>query len=220
MPGKVNPSIPEMVNQVCYQVFGCDGAILAAADNGQLELNVMMPVMAWNALHAVRILGNALRVLDERCVAGIQADEARCRELLDRSTALATALSPHIGYAETADIAKTAVKTGRPIRDIVLDRKLLTAEQLETILAVEAMTTPGVPGENTETRVPTPKTRSGQSGAGGGARRGAGGRAAAAARAAVPAAGPRPARGSGSGRVAASRPDHGSSRDRRGKSRR
>ena len=220
MPGKVNPSIPEMVNQVCYQVLGCDAAILAAADNGQLELNVMMPVMAWNALHAVRILGNAMRVLDERCVAGIQADEARCRELLDRSTALATALSPHIGYAETADIAKTAVKTGRPIREIVLERKLLTADQLETILAVEAMTTPGVPGENTDTRASTQKTRSGQPRAGGGARRGAGSRAAAAARPAVPAAGPRSARGSGSGRVAASRPDHGSPRDRRGKPRR
>jgi aspartate ammonia-lyase len=220
MPGKVNPSIPEMVNQVCYQILGCDAAILAAADNGQLELNVMMPVMAWNALHAVRILGNAMRVLDERCVAGIQADEARCRELLDRSTALATALSPHIGYAETADIAKTAVKTGRPIREIVLERKLLTAEQLETILAVEAMTTPGVPGENTETRASTQKTRPGQPRAGGSARRGAGSRAAAAARPAVPAAGPGPARGSGSGRVAASRPDHGSPRDRRGKPRR
>jgi aspartate ammonia-lyase len=220
MPGKVNPSIPEMVNQVCYQVLGCDAAILAAADNGQLELNVMMPVMAWNALHAVRILGNAMRVLDQRCVTGIQADEARCRELLDRSTALATALSPHIGYAETADIAKTSVRTGRPIREIVLERKLLTAGQLETILAVEAMTTPGVPGENTETRASTQKTRSGQPGAAGDARRGAGSRAAAAARPAVPAAGPRSARGSGSGRVAASRPDHGSSRNRRGKPRR
>ena len=220
MPGKVNPSIPEMVNQVCYQVMGCDAAILAAADNGQLELNVMMPVMAWNALHAVHILGNAMRVLDERCVAGIQVDEARCRELLDRSTALATALSPHIGYARTADIAKTAVRTGRPIREIVAERKLLTVEQLEAILAVEAMTTPGIPGENKDTRGPTPKTRSGQSGAGGGARGRAGSRAAAAARAPVPAAGPRPARRAGSGRVATPRADHGSPRDRRGKHRR
>ena len=99
MPGKVNPSVPEMVNQVCYQVIGCDAAILAAADAGQLELNVMMPVIAWNALHATVILGQAMRVLDEKCVRGIRADEARARELLDRSTALATALSPHIGYA-------------------------------------------------------------------------------------------------------------------------
>ena len=80
MPGKVNPSIPEMVNQVCYQVIGCDAAILAAAEGGQLELNVMMPVMAWNALHATRILTQAMRVFAERCVAGIRADEdARAR---------------------------------------------------------------------------------------------------------------------------------------------
>ncbi len=163
MPGKVNPSVPEMVNQVCYQVIGCDAAILAAADGGQLELNVMMPVIAWNALHAITILGNAMRVLAERCVAGIQADAARCRELLDRSTAVATALSPYIGYAETADIAKTAVKTGRTIRELVSERGLLTAEQLDAILSAEAMTTPGVPGEKKDTRAgaakPSPRQR-------------------------------------------------------------
>jgi aspartate ammonia-lyase len=153
MPGKVNPSVPEMVNQVCYQVIGCDAAILAAADGGQLELNVMMPVIAWNALHATRILTNAMRVLETRCVAGIKADEARCRELLDRSTALATALSPYIGYAETADIAKAAVATGRSIRDLVRERGLLSGPQLDAILAVEAMTTPGIPGQNRDTRV-------------------------------------------------------------------
>ena len=147
MPGKVNPSIPEMVNQVCYQVFGCDSAIHAAADGGQLELNVMMPVIAWNALHASRILRQAMTVLLERCVAGIEADPERCRELLDRSTAVATALSPHIGYAATAEIAKAAVKTGRPVREIVRERQLLSDEDLDRILSAEAMTTPGLPGE-------------------------------------------------------------------------
>ena len=127
MPGKVNPSVPEMVNQVCFQVFGCDATILAAAEAGQLELNVMMPVIAWNAIHATRILGSAMQVLQQRCVAGIQADEERCRELLDRSTALATALSPYIGYAATAEIAKTAVQTGSSIRALVLERGLLSA---------------------------------------------------------------------------------------------
>src|SRR5262249_30025131 len=92
MPGKVNPSVPEMVNQVSFQVMGCDATILAAADAGQLELNVMMPVIAWNALHATRILTNAMHVLRTRTIAGIEADESRCRELLDRSTAVATAL--------------------------------------------------------------------------------------------------------------------------------
>ena len=148
MPGKVNPSVPEMVNQVCFQVFGCDATILAAAEAGQLELNVMMPVIAWNALHATRILRQAMIVLRDRCVAGIEADEARCRELLDRSTAVATALSPYIGYAATAEIAKTAVKTGRSIRELVRERRLLPDDKLDRILSAEAMTSPGVPGSD------------------------------------------------------------------------
>jgi aspartate ammonia-lyase len=147
MPGKVNPSIAEMVNQVCFQVIGCDTTICAAAEAGQLELNVMMPVIAWNALHASRILANAMETLEMRCVEGIQADEARCRELLDRSTAVATALSPYIGYAKTAEIAKESVKTGKPIRELVLERKLLDGEQLDRILSAEEMTEPGVPGK-------------------------------------------------------------------------
>ena len=147
MPGKVNPSIPEMVNQVCQQVVGCDAAVLAASLAGQLELNVMMPVLAWNALHASKILAQAMTVFTERCIADIRADEARCRELLDRSTALATALSPYIGYAETADIAKTAVRTGRSIRDLVRERNLVPPDQLDRILSAEEMTTPGIPGE-------------------------------------------------------------------------
>ena len=221
MPGKVNPSVPEMVNQVCYQVFGCDATVLAAADAGQLELNVMMPVIAWNTLHATRILGKAMRVFESRCVSGIRADEARCRELLDRSTAVATALSPYIGYAETADIAKTSVRSGRSIRDIVRERGLLDDARLEAILAVEAMTTPGVPGENRETRDTTKKTSGRAVGGGGsGAAGGAHGRTTAAARKTVSAAGPRAARGSRPGRVAASRADHGSPANRRGKRRR
>jgi aspartate ammonia-lyase len=135
-----------MVNQVCQQVWGCDATILAACAGGQLELNVMMPVIAWNALHASTILANAMKVLTVRCVNGIQADEARCRELLDRSTAVATALSPYIGYAATADIAKTAVTTGRSIADIVRERKLIPEDQLTEILSPEAMTSPGIPG--------------------------------------------------------------------------
>jgi aspartate ammonia-lyase len=148
MPGKVNPSIPEMVNQVCYQVIGCDTTIAAAADAGQLELNVMMPVIAWNALHASTILRQAMIVMTERCVRGIRADEARCRELLDRSTAVATALSPYIGYAATADIAKESVKTGRPVRDLVRERKLLPDDRLDAVLSPEAMTQPGVKGSD------------------------------------------------------------------------
>jgi len=143
----VNPSIAEMVNQVCFQVIGCDATVCAAAEAGQLELNVMMPVIAWNALHASTILCGAMEALETLCVDGIEADEARCRELLDRSTAVATALSPYIGYAKTAEIAKESVKTGRPIRELVLERKLLDAKQLDAILSAEEMTTPGIPGK-------------------------------------------------------------------------
>ena len=146
MPGKVNPSIPEMVNQVCFQVIGCDTTVCAAAEAGQLELNVMMPVIAWNALHASRILANAMEALETLCVQGIEADDARCRELLDRSTAVATALSPYIGYAKTAEIAKEAVKTGKSIRELVLERKLIDPGQLDRVLSVEEMTQPGIPG--------------------------------------------------------------------------
>jgi aspartate ammonia-lyase len=147
MPGKVNPSVPEMVNQVCFQVVGCDTTVCMAAEAGQLELNVMMPVIAWNTLHASTILRNAMRALKTRTVDGITADEKRTRELLERSTALATALSPYIGYEKTADIAKESVATGKPIRTIVLERGLIEEHELDRILSVEAMTRPGIPGE-------------------------------------------------------------------------
>jgi aspartate ammonia-lyase len=147
MPGKVNPSVPEMVNQVCYQVMGCDATIALACEAGQLELNVMMPVIAWNALHASTILREAIRMFRIRTVDGIVANMDRARELLDRSTAAATALSPYIGYAATAEIAKEAVRSGRPIRELVLERKLLDAEQLDGILSVESMTKGGVVGK-------------------------------------------------------------------------
>ena len=214
MPGKVNPSIPEMVNQVCHQVIGCDAAILHATEAGQLELNVMMPVIAWNALHATRILANAMRVFQQRCVAGIQADEERCRELLDRSTAVATALSPYIGYAETADIAKTAVTTGRSVRDLVRERRLLPEATLDRILSAEAMTTPGLTGE---TKDPRGTTHSGTDRDRPGA---PAKRAAAAAHPPVPATGPGPARRTRPRRVAKARADHGRARDRRSERRR
>ncbi len=156
MPGKVNPSIAEMVNQVCFQVAGCDHTVAAACEAGQLELNVMMPVIAWNALHACSILREAMTVLRARCVEGIAADAARARELLDRSTAVATALSPYIGYAATAEIAKESVRTGRSIRDLVLARGLLDPARLDEILSAEAMTEPGIAGEKSGARAQGP----------------------------------------------------------------
>jgi aspartate ammonia-lyase len=107
----------------------------------------MMPVIAWNTLHASTILRNSMRALTTRTVDGITADEHRTRELLERSTALATALSPYIGYEKTAEIAKESVATGKPIRAIVLDRGLIEATELDRILSVEAMTRPGIAGE-------------------------------------------------------------------------
>src|SRR6266851_3949679 len=121
MPGKVNPSVPEMVNQVCFQVIGCDTTVAMACEAGQLELNVMMPVIAWNALHASAILRESMRTRTTLTVDGLTANPDRARELLDRSTATATALSPYIGYAATAEIAKESVKSGKPIRALVLE---------------------------------------------------------------------------------------------------
>jgi aspartate ammonia-lyase len=148
MPGKVNPSMAEMMNQVCYQVMGCDATIALACEAGQLELNVMMPVIAWNALHASTILTSAMDVFSRRSVEGITANEARARELLERSTATATALSPYLGYAQTAEIAKEAVRTGKTIRELVLERGLLEPEKLDAILSVDAMTRGGIVGKD------------------------------------------------------------------------
>jgi aspartate ammonia-lyase len=147
MPGKVNPSVPEMVNQVCFQVIGCDTTVALACEAGQLELNVMMPVIAWNALHSSAILHRAMDALRTLTIEGLAADAARARELLDRSTAAATALSPYIGYVATADIAKESVKTGKSIRDLVLARGLLDEKQLDEILSIEAMTRGGLTGQ-------------------------------------------------------------------------
>jgi len=146
MPGKVNPSVPEMVNQVCYQVMGCDTTVAIASEAGQLELNVMMPVIAWNALHASSILRASMIALRLRTIDGLVADTTRARELLDRSTATATALSPYIGYAATAEVAKEAVRTGRSIRDLVLERGLLDAGKLDEVLSAGAMTRGGIVG--------------------------------------------------------------------------
>src|SRR5438477_1410420 len=147
MPGKVNPSIAEMVNQVCYQVIGNDVTVAAAAEAGQLELNVMMPVIAHNLLSSMMILTNATRVLAERCVEGIQADAAQCAHWLERSPALVTALAPKIGYAEAAKLAKEAVAKNVTVRQLVMEKGLLKGKELDEVLDLRAMTELGVPGE-------------------------------------------------------------------------
>jgi aspartate ammonia-lyase len=147
MPGKVNPSIAEMVNQVCYQALGLDTTVALAAEAGQLELNVMMPVMAHNMVFALIIVGNASKALAERCVDGIQADEAQCAYWLERSPALVTALAPKIGYAEAAKLAKEAVASGLTVKELVMKKRIIEGAELEEVLDLRAMTEPGVPGE-------------------------------------------------------------------------
>ena len=145
MPGKINPSIPEMVNQVCFQVIGCDTTVAIAAEHGQLELNVMMPVIAHNLLLSMMILTNAATVLTERCVKGIEAHEDMCAYWVERSAALATALMPHLGYAKAAEISKQSVKEGVLIRDLVKREQLLPPDDIDAILDLRKMTEIGVP---------------------------------------------------------------------------
>jgi len=146
MPGKINPSIPEMVNQVCFQVIGCDATVAIAAEHGQLELNVMMPVIAHNVLLSMQLLTNTANVLADRCVRGIEANEAMCAYWVERSAALATALMPHIGYARAAELSKQSVKEGVLIRDMVRRDALLPEGQIDEVLDLRKMTEIGVPG--------------------------------------------------------------------------
>jgi aspartate ammonia-lyase len=146
MPGKINPSVPEMVNQVCFQVMGCDATVAIAAEHGQLELNVMMPVIAHNVLLSMRILTNATRVFAERCVAGLDANLEMCAYWVERSAALATALAPHIGYARAAELSKQSVKEGILIRDLVRREHVIPDAEIDDVLDLTKMTTIGVPG--------------------------------------------------------------------------
>lgn len=142
MPGKINPVIPELVAMVSFQVVGNDVATALAVQAGQLELNVMMPTMAWNVLHSTEILKNTTRQFSVACVEGITANKERCTRYAQSTVSLATALNPYIGYAKTAEIVKQAIKQGRPITEIALERKLLDPKQLQKILDPRRMTEP------------------------------------------------------------------------------
>jgi aspartate ammonia-lyase len=146
MPGKVNPSMAEMLNMVCFQVIGNDLTVLMAVQAGQLELNVMMPVMAHNLHQSIEILKNALRVFIDRCIVGIVADADRCRRYAESSMALATALNTYIGYARAAEVVKRALREQKTIIDVVREEKLLTEEQIAQILDPVKLTEPGLPG--------------------------------------------------------------------------
>ncbi|MBC7790704.1 MAG: aspartate ammonia-lyase [Anaerolineae bacterium] len=146
MPGKVNPSIPEMVNQVCFQVIGNDTCVAISAEHGQLELNVMMPVIAYNVLLSMQILRNAGVSLAERTIEGIEANREQCQYWLERSAALATALAPQIGYARAAEISKQSVKENTLIRELVRREQILPDDQIDEVLDMRKMTEIGVPG--------------------------------------------------------------------------
>ena len=146
MPGKVNPSILEMVNMVCFQVAGADAVIALAVQAGQLELNVMMPVMAYNLNFAVTILGNALGILDRKCVSGITANEERCRRYAESSMGLATALNAFIGYAKAAEVAKQALTEKKSLVEVIRERGILPEAEIRRIMDPEKMTEPGMPG--------------------------------------------------------------------------
>ena len=134
MPGKVNPSMAEMLNMVCHQVIGNDAAVASAVNGAQLELNVNMPVIAYNILDSIEILSRAVTAFTERCVKGIKANEDRCRELAEKSTALVTALSPRIGYDEAARLAREGYARDMKIKDLVVEKGILSREEADRLL--------------------------------------------------------------------------------------
>ena len=144
MPGKVNPVIPEVVNQVCFNIMGNDLTITMAAEAGQLELNAFEPIIFWNLTHAVEFLTYAVNTLVDNCIVGITANRERCKAMVDNSVGIITALTPHIGYEHAAVIAKEAIRTGCSVRDLILENGILDEEQLEKILDPYSMTQPGI----------------------------------------------------------------------------
>ena len=148
MPGKVNPVIPEAVNQVAFSVIGNDSAITMAAEAGQLQLNAMEPLIGYKLLESIRYLTAAMASLRQDCVDGITANAEVCQGYLDRSVGLVTALNPHLGYARTSQIARRALETGRPVADLVLEAQWMTREELEVALCPETMTGQVLTGED------------------------------------------------------------------------
>jgi len=140
MPGKVNPVMPELINQVAFQVIGNDHTVCLASEAGQFELNVMVPVLVFNLVQSICIMNNAFRVFDEFCVKGITINEERMRRYVDESIGIVTAINPYVGYAKASLIAREALETGKTVRELCLHHKVLTNEQLDKILEPFAMT--------------------------------------------------------------------------------
>lgn len=146
MPGKVNPVILEAVNQIAFQIIGNDITITLAAQSGQLELNAFLPVLAHNLFEMLDLLKNGVRMLMDKCIKGIKADQERCRVLLEESFSLVTGLVGHIGYERATEVAKSCSETGKTVREVLMDNKILSEEKVKEILNPIEMTKPGVPG--------------------------------------------------------------------------
>ena len=147
MPGKVNPVIAEVLNQSCYQVIGNDLAVSMAVENGQFELNVMEPVMAFNIFNSMKYMTNAVNGFVERLLQKLEPNKEQCQHWVDHSVGIVTALLPHIGYENSAMLAKEAYNSGRPIREVILEKGLLPEERLNEIMSPMSMTTPGITGK-------------------------------------------------------------------------
>ncbi|AMB91528.1 aspartate ammonia-lyase [Bacillus altitudinis] len=146
MPGKVNPVMAELINQIAFQVIGNDHTICLASEAGQLELNVMEPVLVFNLLQSISIMNNGFRSFTDHCLADIEANEKRLKEYVEKSAGVITAVNPHLGYEAAARIAREAILTGQSIRDLCLQNDVLTEEELDIILNPYEMTKPGIAG--------------------------------------------------------------------------
>lgn len=146
MPGKVNPVIAEVLDQACYQVVANDIAVSLGVENGQFELNVMEPVISFNLFNAMKFMTNAVDTFVEKLLIDLQPNKEQCQEWLDKSVGVVTAMLPHIGYENSAMIAKEAYNTGKPVRQVILEKGLISKEKMEKILSPKEMTTPGIAG--------------------------------------------------------------------------
>ena len=146
MPGKVNPVIAEVLDQACYQVIGNDLALTLGVENGQFELNVMEPVMAFNMFNSLNYMTNAVNTFVDKLLVDIEPNREQCHKWLGGAVGTVTALLPHIGYEKSAALAKEAYLTGKPIKEVILEKGWLTKEYMEHVLSPEQMTTPGIAG--------------------------------------------------------------------------
>jgi aspartate ammonia-lyase len=144
MPGKINPSIAEMLDMVCYQVIGNDLTITLSSQAGQLELNVMMPVICYNLLFSLEILKNGLKIFNDKCVKGIKVNAKKCREYAEKSVSIAAALNPVIGYLEAAKIVKESIESGKSIIEVIKGKNILTPGQMEDVMNILKLTRPGI----------------------------------------------------------------------------